>query len=258
MAQNAPGRYYRSGISLIEPMDRFPTDRSAEDWFAQVRWPDGVRCPSCDSDNIYSRREKKRRNQPYRCRSCRKDFSVKTGTLMQSSNIGYRKWAIANYLLNTNLKGVSSMKLHRDLGISQKTAWMLMHKIRETFEDEAPGLFGGLERNKHKDRKIQQGRGTVGKPAVIGMKERDSKKVRAQVIDDTKRSTLHGFIHENAEEGSVVNTDDFRSYEKLQGYDHRSVKHSVGEYVDEQIHINGMESFWSLFEAGLQGYFPQD
>lgn len=160
MARNAPGKHERKGISLIEVIEKFGSDRLAEDWFVDNRWPDGVICPFCDSDNIYIRPEEKRRNQPYRCRSCRKDFSVKTGTLMQASNIGYRNWAIAVYLLTTNLKGISSMKLHRDLKITQKTAWLLMHKIRETFEDSLAGAFdgtvevdetfvGGLEKNKH-------------------------------------------------------------------------------------------------------------
>ncbi len=118
-----PGKYYRKGISLLDLTKRFPNDGMAEDWFVRIRWPNGVRCPACKSSDVQSR--PKRKPQPYRCRKCRKDFSMKTGTLMQGSNLGYQKWAIEIYLFATGMKGTSSMKLHRDLGITQKSAWYL-------------------------------------------------------------------------------------------------------------------------------------
>ena len=105
------------------------------------------------------------------------------------------------------------------------------------------------------DKKLKQGRSATGKTAVIGVKERGSKKVKAEVIDNMKRPTLHGFIDENIETGSAVYTDDFKSYEKLDGYGHQSVKHSVGEYVNDQIHINGMESFWSMLKRAHKGTY---
>ena len=135
----------------------FLTDQAAEEWVITIRWPNGVRCPVCDSDNVQPRPTRK--PQPFGCRSCRKDFSVKTGTVMQSSNLGLRKWAFAVYLMTTGIKGTSSMKLRRDLGITQKTAWHLGHRIREAFNDHQ-GVFsgpleidetfiGGKEGNKH-------------------------------------------------------------------------------------------------------------
>ena len=140
MAQKAPGKHFREGISLVKLMDMFPDDETAERWFVQTRWPTGVCCPSCGSLNVATVRTRK--PQPYRCRDCRKHFSAKTGTLMQGSNLGFRVWAIAFYLMSTNIKGISSMKLHRDLDITQKTAWHLAHRIRETWRDNG-GLFSG-------------------------------------------------------------------------------------------------------------------
>ena len=167
MAQRAPGKAFRKGISLIELTRMFPDDATAEAWFIKVRWPVGVCCTECGSLDVQER--KTRKPQPFRCRSCRKDFSVKTGTLMQGSNLGFQKWAIAIYLSTTNLKGVSSMKLHRDLGITQKSAWHLAHRIRETWQENG-GLFsgptevdesyiGGLEKNKPTSKRTKEGRG---------------------------------------------------------------------------------------------------
>ena len=202
MSQKAPGKAFRKGISLIEITRMFPDDKTAEQWFAETRWPDGPRCPYCESDHIQTGAAHK--TMTYRCRKCRKRFSVKTGTVMQASNLGYQTWAIAIYLLMTNLKGVSSMKLHRDLGISQKSAWHLAHRLREAWRQYEAAEYkgpvevdetyiGGVEGNKHADKKMKAGRGTVGKTAVIGMKDRDSNEVSATPITRTDQSTLQGF-----------------------------------------------------------------
>ena len=182
----------------------FPDDKTAEQWFVDNRWPDGTRCAYCDSYNVNE--NAKHATMPFRCNCCKKRFSAKTNSVMHSSKIGYQNWAIAIYLVTTSLKGVSSMKLHRDLGITQKNAWHMLNRIRESYDeinilfdgevevDES--YFGGNESNKHKSKKRNVGRGTVGKTAVIGMKNRDTNQLQAQVVPATNKKTLQGFVYE--------------------------------------------------------------
>ena len=264
----APGRADRTGISLPELFAMFPDDETAEAWFISQRWPDGMRCPDCQSADIQERPTRK--PQPYRCRSCRKDFSAKTGTLMHASKLGYRIWALAIYLMSTNLKGVSSMKLHRDLGVTQKTAWHLAHRIRESWTDGQPDPFtgpvevdetfiGGKEGNKHASKKLRAGRGAVGKEVVAGVKDRATGKVVARHVADTSGPTLIGFVADNVGLGAQVFTDEHRGYLPLSysGFEHQSVAHTVGQWVDGQAHTNGVESFWSMLKRGYHGTYHQ-
>ena len=190
--KKAPGKHYREGISLIELSQMFPTDESAEKWFEELRWPDGIICPFCDGKNVTERG--KHPNNPYRCKDCRKFFSVKTNGIMHASKIGYQKWAWAIYLMTTGIKGTSSMKLHRDLEISQKAAWHMAHRIREAWKVDV-GMFsgtvevdetyvGGKAKNMTEERKERQGVGKAGsgKAIIVGAKERESGKVVARVV----------------------------------------------------------------------------
>ena len=266
-ATKAPGKSYRKGISLIEAVKRFGDDAQAEAWFVERRWPDGVRCLSCGKGGDRIRKITRRKTPQYRCLSCLYTFTVKTGTVMEDSKLPLSKWAMAYYLVTTNLKGVSSMKLHRDLGITQKTAWHMEHRIRETLEDfetfklvgpvEADETFiGGKERNKHAKKKLRQGRGAVGKATVAGVRDRISGKVKAQVVPGTDKESLHGFLGKNVAPGSQVYTDEHRGYWGIP-FPHESVKHSAKEYVNGMAHTNGIESMWSMLKRGYHGTYHQ-
>ena len=261
--KTGPGKSYRKGISLIQALRQFGDDAQAEAWFVNRRWPNGIHCPKCDSDAV-STRKGRRQTPQYHCKGCTANFTVKTDTIMHDSKLPLSKWALAFYLFSTNLKGVSSMKLHRDLEITQKNAWHLAHRIRETWNDETEKMagpveadetyIGGKEANKHADKKLHAGRGPVGKVAVAGLKDRTTNEVRAEVVDHTDAPTLQGFVRRNTEADAQVYTDEARAYVGLPRR-HETIRHSVGEYVKDQAHTNGIESFWSMLKRGHDGVY---
>ena len=269
MTQKAPGKAHRKGLTLLQVADMFGNEAAAEKWIADRRWPNGPHCPDCGSFHVQS--NIKHKTMTHRCRDCPKKpfFSLRKGTVMEGSKLPYRVWAIGIYLFATNLKGVSSMKLHRELGITQKAAWFMLHRLRKTKEAGA-GWFtgpvecdetyiGGKRANMSNAKRCELaaaevGRGSVGKVAVVGAKDRATKQVRAQVVECTDKPTLQGFVIEHAAPDATVYTDEASAYEGLP-FVHEAVKHSVKEFVRGQIHTNGMESFWSMLKRGYIGVY---
>ena len=266
MVNKVPGKHFRKGISIPELFKMFPSNEVAERWLIERRWPTGICCHYCGSLDVNT--AAKHKTMPFRCREkvCGKRFSTKTGTFMESSNLGFQTWLFAIYLIATSHKSVSSMKLHRDVSVTQKTAWHLVHRIRRSMATGSASRFvgpvevdetyiGGKRRNMPKSkREALTGRGSVGKTAVVGVKDRETNEVRAAVVEHTDAETLQGFVHSNAGPEATVYTDDASAYAGV-ATSHESVSHSVGEYVRGQVHTNGIESFWSMLKRAHKGTF---
>ena len=254
-------------LTIFQFHEQFPDEAAAEAWFERHRWPDGIRfCPDCGSTNHAI--VKDRRPMPYRCRDCRAHFSVRKGTVMQHSQLPLRIWLLALYFMTVGIKGTASTRIHELLGVTQKTAWHLMHRLREGILDGVDRPFpgpvevdetyvGGKRKNMSnaKRRELKgTGRGAVGKAAVVGVKDRASNQVCARVIQHTDAPTLQNFIAEHVDDSATVYTDDSRAYLSLP-FRHESVRHSTYEYVRGDAHTNGIESFWSMFKRGYVGTF---
>lgn len=256
----------KSTISTFKLFQLFPDEESARQYLEDRLWPDGVKCPTCAS----SERITIRKGGFYRCNACQLDFTVRTGTIFGRSHIPLHKWVYAMYLLVTARKGISSMQLAKEIGVTQKSAWFMLQRLREACSspdsmDKLKGIveideafFGGKEANKHERKKLRAGRGPVGKIAVLGMRERGGR-TRAAVTEIRTLDSVHSAIHANVEPGSQLYTDDHVVFNDLDGlfYQHETVNHSTGEYARGPVSTNSIESVWAVMKRGIHGVYHQ-
>jgi transposase-like protein len=252
----------KSTISTFQLFEMFPDQETARVYLESRLWPNGPRCPVCG----FGDRVTARKGGFYRCNQCKEDFTVRTGTIFERSHVPLHKWIYAMYLLVTARKGISSMQLAKEIGITQKSAWFVLHRLREACGSKFEKLrgiieidetfVGGKETNKHVSKKLKAGRGTIGKTPVIGMRERGGRTV-AMPIKGVDRATVQGIIERHVEVGSTLHTDESGAYAGIHhsGFDHDTVNHGAGEYVREDVTTNGIESVFAVLKRGLIGVY---
>jgi transposase-like protein len=261
-------KYYRrmskSTISTFKLFETFPDEASARTYLEGRLWPNGVKCPECKGGE----RITTRKAGYYRCNACKLDFTVRTGTIFERSHVPLQKWIYAMYLVVTARKGISSMQLAKEIGITQKSAWFVLHRLREACNDNTSKLsgfveidetfVGGLSRNMHKSKREAAITGTGGKDktAVLGMRERGGKTL-AMTIETTSAKEIQGAINARVEVGSTLMTDEHAAYNGMEGlfFQQERVNHSAGEYVRGMAHTNGIESVWAVLKRGLHGIY---
>jgi transposase-like protein len=248
--------------TLAEFIEYFKDEETCRAYCVEMRFRDGEYCPHCGHHEIYKFADGKR----YRCAACKEDFTIKTGSVFGESKLPLKKWFIAIYLLSTTSKGISSLQLAKHVGVTQKTAWFMDHRLRSAMKQDKGQIFGTIEvdetyvggavRNMHRSKvdRSKVGTGGKGKSIVFGMRQRGGE-VRARVIENNDAAQLHPAIQATVAPGSTIYTDEHRGYNGLVGYIRTAVNHSDKVYVSGDAHTNGIESFWALFKRGYHGVY---
>jgi transposase-like protein len=249
-------------ISTLQLFELFPDQESARVYLEARLWPNGCRCPVCGlGDRITARKD-----GYYRCNQCKEDFTVRTGTIFERSHVPLHKWVHAMYLLVTARKGISSPQLSKEIGITQKSAWFVLHRLREACGGELAKLsgiveidetyIGGKNRNKHAGKQLKAGRGAVGKAAVLGLRERGGE-VRAMHVQATDADTVHQAIHKHVEVGAELQTDEAAVYDGIGGlfFGHQTINHGIGEYARGDVTTNSIESVFAVMKRGVIGVY---
>jgi len=257
--------------TLIEAVRYFSDPANCRDYMVARRWPDGVTCPTCGSKTVYF--DSGRNGWECKTRHPKRKFTLKTCTIFEDSPLGLDKWLPATWMITNCKNGVSSHEVARSIGVTQKTAWFMLQRIRLAMQDQATGgklggdvevdetYIGGKSRNMHKNRRdrVIKGTGGMGKVAVMGLLSRHGKdgqsRIRVAVVPNNRKAPLQAGVRLNVEPGANVYTDALHSYNGLnRDYIHQVIDHAEA-YVDGQVHTNGCENFWSLLKRALKGTY---